>query len=56
MNSSIGLHVSRTRRAPADRFAAANQVATLTGVTNERVVYLGRLVAGQFGLVRGLPV
>ena len=27
-------------------FAAANQVETLTRVTNERVVQLGRLVAG----------
>jgi len=30
-------------------FTAANQVVTLTRVTNERVVKLGRLVAGQFG-------
>ena len=28
-------------------FAAANQVVTLTRVTNERVVQLGRLVARQ---------
>jgi len=28
-------------------FAAANQVVTLTLVTNERVVWLGQLVAGQ---------
>jgi len=28
-------------------FAAANHVVTLMRVTNERVVYLGRLVAGQ---------
>jgi len=35
-------------------FAAANQVVTLTRVTNERVVYLGRLVVGQFSLVRVL--
>ena len=27
-------------------FAAANQVVTVTRVTNERVVKLGRLVAG----------
>jgi len=32
-------------------YAAANQVVTLTRVTNERVVQLGRLVAGQFILV-----
>jgi len=29
-------------------FAAANQAATLTRATNERVVQLGRLVAGHF--------
>ena len=32
-------------------FAAANQVVTLTRVTNERVVLLGRLAAGQFSSV-----
>ena len=32
-------------------YAAANQVVTLTRLTNERVVQLGRLVAGQFILV-----
>ena len=35
-------------------FATANQVVTLTRVTNERVVYLGRLFVGQFSLVRVL--
>ena len=43
----VGLDVLVSSRS----FAAASQVVTLTRVTNERVVLLGRLVAGQFSSV-----